>query len=140
MKAIKYSKQRFIHLDLMVLNVWKGQIDPTDCFIFYYVKQMEESKSAKVESKALYDGTKRFVWINYPTLLKAMPLVKLKKDALSDRIAKICRVGLFERINKRTAEHRVRTYLRIAPCYSEYGEMMDEAASEVSVVRRSGVR
>jgi len=126
MAKIKYAKQRFIHLDLMVLNVWKGQIDPTDCFIFYYVKQMEESKSAKVESKALYDGTKRFVWVNYGTLVRAIPLLNIQEQALANRIRKMCKAGLFEKRNKNTEDYRTRAYLRVAPCYSEYKEMMDE--------------
>ena len=67
------------------------KIDCTDLVILRWIVDFYPSMI-----KLNFDN-KEYVWINYNTLLKEMPLLDIKKQALADRLQKLCHFKILER-------------------------------------------
>jgi hypothetical protein len=85
--------ERRAKLKLDVLSDWidyrnaKGQrLDGTDLLIFSYIDRIDKSRSPKVEAHRDAGGRP---WIDLGTLSLSMPLIRLKAQAIADRVSKM---------------------------------------------------
>lgn len=85
-------------------------LDIVDGGILNYLDYYLSSSNPKIESQRILDNEGDWTWVDLSTLLKDMPLLKIKdKSALSRRLEKIKTAGYIE--CKRDLEHR-RMYAR----------------------------
>lgn len=81
-------------------------LDVTDLILYDIVAHSH--KNAKLE-KLECDG-KTYTRIKYDSLIEFLPILRLKKRALGNRLAKLCEVGLIEKHT--TKDNRLATYFR----------------------------
>ena len=119
--------QFFLNLNLLVLNEWKDvvinrgktkeKIDLIDCTIAALI-----SEYAKAESPGLKYNNQGMVWINHDYLLKQMPLLRIKKDALDKRLKRLVDANIIERSIEQVDMTGRRSYYKMS---SEYREIED---------------
>jgi len=81
-----------ININQLVLS--KTSFDLIDCAIIDYIYYYCNSKNEKIENQRIKNEKGIWTWINYQTLLRDMPLIKIKSlGALTPRIKKIEQEG-----------------------------------------------
>jgi len=95
-KYMKYS----ININQLVLSETK--LDLIECAILDYLYFYCNSTNEKIEKQRVRDERGTLTWINYQTLLKDMPLLKIKSSgALTPRIKKIEKEGFITTYRER---------------------------------------
>lgn len=117
----------------------KKYVDPSDVFIILYIHNLEASKSARVSSVKNDEG---FVWVDYGTLLKSIPLLDLGKAALSRRLQKLVDLGILEKDKTRSATGggwKTRVYFKTTAFFDEEEEKIGRLIEKFYDDRKRGV-
>ena len=86
---MKYTIEGFNQEEVIKL----GNLDVVDLVILRWIVDFEPNMTKKE-----IDGETYF-WVNYQSLLKALPILKIKKLALYRRLEKMCEVGILKHKN-----------------------------------------
>ncbi len=84
---MKYTIEGLQQQKLVELNC-----DCTDAVILRYLIDFDNTKQMK---KFTLEG-KNYFWIHYKTVIKELPIINIKKQALADRLKKMCSNNIFE--------------------------------------------
>ena len=120
-RSLKERKFRYINLDLQTLNFWAGKLNPTHCFLFAYILRICESKSDKVNKQR----RNSFTWVDYRTLLDAIPLIGIKKRALVYYLDTMAKEGLLVKSTEWYSNKKYRTYFKISSLYWDIKDFYD---------------
>ena len=117
---------RFLNLDLQVLKGWTKEIDPTDAFIFGYVKRICATENEKVK-RHRHNG---YTWVSYPALLKSLPILKIKEQRLMDRLDNMCRANLLVKKRVLMKNKRFRAFFKISRLYWKMEQFYDSSNND----------
>ena len=95
---MEMTLKRIIKIDQDKLEPWFGKIDMADAAIIAYIRDWKKY-GTKYGYAQLHPKDEEYVWIDYKTLLKQMPLLKFEYRALQDRLKKLCTLGILRRLS-----------------------------------------
>lgn len=82
-----------IYIDQGKLRPWFGKIDSTDAIIISYIVYWRKSERAETR----YSKNGEYIWIDYKTLLRQLPILNIGYEALKDRLDNLYSIGVFDR-------------------------------------------
>jgi len=88
------------NININQLALYKSGLDLKDCAILEYIKGWFNADDKKVKQLVISENgyDYRYIWINFNTLIKDMPLLGIKQKAsISKRLAKIEKKGFIKR-------------------------------------------
>lgn len=103
-------------------------LDPSDALIICYIMALENSKSKKVVY--LRNG-RGFVWVDYQTLLKKVPLLDFSLSMLGKRLKKLCDLGILMKEKRRDISNRTGFITKV---YYKTTSFFDETEDEIGVI------
>lgn len=115
-----------ISINQRALSIIAPKIDIKEAVILYYISQLAESKSEKINNKKV-EG---YLWVDYGTLLKNMPLLKIKnKNTLVKKIKNLEEYQLIDSRLKTFNGKKFKFIKQTGLCIfilSQYGRDLDE--------------
>lgn len=89
------------------------RLDVTDLLI---INHLADFPNRKKVTKIILDD-KIFFWVSYNTIIEELPIIDIKKQALSDRLAKMVELGILERRIQTCGSSANMTFFRISEAY-----------------------
>lgn len=105
------------------------KLDLNDLLI---LKQIADFPNRKKITKVIVDE-KIFFWISYKEIINELPILGIGKQALSDRLDKMVRLGVLEREIKSMPPYANMTLFRIGDNYEQL-KYKDECSNDDSIV------
>ncbi len=108
-------------INLLVLDSWKDQIDPTDCLIVALIEKILSSNAEKLQQHKLKDGKGDFIWLDHGYVLKQIPILSCNsKTRIQRRLRKLSKIGLLDSRNKIDPElKKYKAYYRLSKNYHD---------------------
>lgn len=106
------------------------KLDVTDLLI---INHLADFPNRKKVTKIILDD-KIFFWVSYNTIIEELPIIDIKKQALSDRLAKMVELGILERRIQTYGSSANMTFFRIDDLYErlKYKDWSNSQTQDVS--------
>lgn len=106
------------------------KLDVTDLLI---INHLADFPNRKKVTKIILDD-KIFFWVSYNTIIEELPIIDIKKQALSDRLAKMVELGILERRIQTCGSSANMTFFRISEAYEtlKYKEGYGSQTQDIS--------
>ena len=106
------------------------KLDVTDLLI---INHLADFPNRKKVTKIILDD-KIFFWVSYNTIIEELPIIDIKKQALSDRLAKMVELGILERRIQTYGASANMTFFRIDDLYErlKYKDWSNSQTQDVS--------
>lgn len=106
------------------------KLDVTDLLI---INHFADFPNRKKVTKIILDD-KIFFWVSYNTIIEELPIIDIKKQALSDRLAKMVELGILERRIQTYGSSANMTFFRIDDLYErlKYKDGSNSKTQDVS--------
>lgn len=106
------------------------KLDVTDLLI---INHLADFPNRKKVTKIILDD-KIFFWVSYNTIIEELPIIDIKKQALSDRLAKMVELGILERRIQTYGSSANMTFFRIDDLYErlKYKDCSNSQTQDVS--------
>lgn len=106
------------------------KLDVTDLLI---INHLADFPNRKKITKIILDD-KIFFWVSYNTIIEELPIIDIKKQALSDRLAKMVELGMLERRIQTYGSSANMTFFRIDDLYErlKYKDCSNSQTQDVS--------
>lgn len=106
------------------------KLDVTDLLI---INHLADFPNRKKVTKIIIDD-KIFFWVSYQTIIEELPIIDIKKQALSDRLAKMVELGILERKIQTCGSSANMTFFRIDETYErlKYKDEYNSQEQDVS--------
>lgn len=106
------------------------KLDVTDLLI---INHLADFPNRKKVTKIILDD-KIFFWVSYNTIIEELPIIDIKKQALSDRLAKMVELGILERRIQTYGSSANMTFFRIDDLYErlKYKDCSNNQTQDVS--------
>ena len=106
------------------------KLDVTDLLILNHLADFPNRKKV---TKIILDD-KIFFWVSYNTIIEELPIIDIKKQALSDRLAKMVELGILERRIQTYGTSANMTFFRIDDLYErlKYKDGSNSQTQDVS--------
>lgn len=106
------------------------KLDVTDLLI---INHLADFPNRKKVTKIILDD-KIFFWVSYNTIIEELPIIDIKKQALSDRLAKMVELGILERRIQTYGSSANMTFFRIDDLYErlKYKDCYNNQTQDVS--------
>lgn len=106
------------------------KLDVTDLLI---INHLADFPNRKKVTKIILDD-KIFFWVSYNTIIEELPIIDIKKQALSDRLAKMVELGILERRIQTYGSSANMTFFRIDDLYErlKYKDYSNSQTQDVS--------
>lgn len=132
-----FNQEKVLKLRKTITKDIRGEIkqielrlDVTDLLI---INHLADFPNRKKVTKIILDD-KIFFWVSYNTIIEELPIIDIKKQALSDRLAKMVELGILERRIQTCGSSANMTFFRISEAYEtlKYKEGYSSQIQEVS--------
>lgn len=131
------SFEFYLSLDLLTLDSWRGQVDPTDAVIVSFIHKLQANQSIKLSMHRKRDADGDYIHIDHGWLLDRLPILKCRsKDRIQRRLHRLCELGILESFITRDPKTKFkRAYYRTSRDYNVIAEWLKE---RIGQVRNSG--
>lgn len=113
------------------------KLDVTDLLI---INHLADFPNRKKVTKIILDD-KIFFWVSYNTIIEELPIIDIKKQALSDRLAKMVELGILERRIQTYGSSANMTFFRIDDLYErlKYKDWSNSQTQDVNNIVNNNI-
>lgn len=135
--VLGFNQEEVLKLKKTITKEVRGEVkqfelklDVTDLLI---INHLADFPNRKKVTKIILDD-KIFFWVSYNTIIEELPIIDIKKQALSDRLAKMVELGILERRIQTYGASANMTFFRIDDLYErlKYKDWSNSQTQDVS--------
>ena len=127
------SFEFYLSLDLLTLDSWRGQVDPTDAVIVAFIHKLQANRSEKLKRHIKRGAGGDFIHVDHAWLLERLPILKCRsKERIQKRLHRLCELGILESMTERDPRTKVRrAYYRTSQDFDEIAEWWKEKIGQI---------
>jgi len=116
-----------LYIDQLVLEFWKGKIDPTDCLILAFIADLDQNNPEIAEH--MWKG--HFL-ITRKWLIEQLPILTLGEQAIYKRLRKLRELGILDRKHKTVDGNKTLAYFKLSAFYYKIRNSRHKKADEAT--------